>query len=362
MSLKMDPATVERHKAFFSREPMDRPLIGSWLFPLFIDEQFPRLAAILPRGRVTPDDIRVEPFLRDVDRLAEAYARLDDDYPFCLGAFYGVPWMEAIMGCPIHFSGESMWAEPCVADWETFSFQPPDLECNRWLQKLLELLDALVSHAGEQYCCSPTLMRGIADMCAAMRGASALPPDLLEFPVYVERLAAICADVWIEVAEAQLARIPASPDGYFVGGGCMRYWAADKGVWLQDDAIELLSPRLYREIFLPHVRRVAGRWPTAFHLHGTVLWPVDIFLEVDEIDVLQLSSDNGVDGVIETWKRIAQRKPSLAFVQPAGDEHREWEHVLTELSPTGLSLQTFSPTVEAGIARRDLVCERFQKR
>jgi hypothetical protein len=142
----------------------------------------------------------------------------------------------------------------------------------------------------------------------------------------------------------------------------MRYWTPDKGVWLQDDAIELLSPRLYREIFLPQVRRIAGRWAVGFHLHGTVLWPVDIFLEIDEINVLQLSSDNGVEGVIDAWKRIAQRKPCLAFVQPAGEERAEWERVLGELSPTGLSLQTFSPTVEAGIATRDLIRGRFQKR
>lgn len=347
--------SLQRHRAFFEREAADRPLIGSWLFPFFVDRQFPELAASLRPGEIRPADIAVEPFLRDVERLADAYAQLNDDYPLALGAFYGVPWMEAIMGCPIRFSGDSMWAEPCIADWGTFDFERPDLRRNAWFQKLLELLDALIERAGDRVFCSPTLMRGVTDMCAGMRGSSALPVDVLESPERIGRLAEICAGVWIEVARAQLERIPESDCGHVIGGGCMRYWAPRKGVWLQDDAIELLSPAVYREIFLPHVRRIAREFTVAFHLHGSVVWPVDILLELDEIDVLQVTSDEGVDRVVDAWKKIQQRKPCIAFVHAPPDDEAQWRRTLTELFPTALSIQTFAPTLTDAKALRDRV-------
>lgn len=355
MTLTAASETNRRHRAFLNRGDADRPLIGSWLFPFFVENQFPALSATLRPGLIEPHDIVVEPFLRDVDRLAEAYADLHDDYPLSLGAFYAVPWMEAIMGCPIHFTGDSLWAEPSILDWATCDFKPPDLDDNPWYRKLLELLRALVENAGGRYFCAPTLMRGITDLCAALRGSSVLPLDVLERQREVQELAAICADVWIDVARAQLDLIPESGGGHIVGGGAMRYWAPQKGVWLQDDAIELLSPPSYETIFLPHVRRIASEFTVAFHLHGTVLWPVDILLGVEEIDVLQLSSDNGVRQALPAWKKIQAKKPCIAFVQELSGERVDWKRILSELSPVGLSLQTFSATLHEARATRDRV-------
>jgi hypothetical protein len=82
---------------------------------------------------------------------------------------------------------------------------------------------------------------------------------------------------------------------------------------------------------------------------------VDLLLPVDEIDVLEVNYDVGVcqlEKLIPAWRKIQERKPCLAFadVTPA-----ELDHILAELSPTGLSLQTISPTLESARAKRDLV-------
>jgi len=359
----MDPDKIERHQAFFSRQPTDRPLIGSWLFGFFIHQQYPSVATAIDPGPIQPDDIPVDLFLKDVDALWEAYTELDDDYPFSMGAFYGVPWMEAIMGCSIHFSGTTMWADPCVRDWDTYDWKRPTLENNAWAQKLLEFLEALVKHSDGRFACGPTLMRGPVDMCAAMRGASNLGLDVYDCPENVRRLAKICADVWIEVGKAQLELVPESGNGYIVGCAGLRCWMPDKGIWLQDDAVSVLSPRLYEHIFLPQVQHIGEAFSmVAFHLHGNYLWPVDLLLTVNEIDVLELNYDVGVcelEKVTAAWKKIQEKKPLIAYADVTLEE---FDRIMDELSPVGLSLQTLSPTMEAGAAKRDLVYSRASAR
>jgi hypothetical protein len=362
MSPSLSPEKLERHRAFFHRRPADRPLIGSWLFGFFVHQQYPSVAAAMKPGPIQPEDIPIELFLKDVDALYAAYTELDDDYPFSMGAFYGVPWMEAIMGCPVHFSGTNMYSVPCIPDWDGYHWQRPDIKNNPWAQKLLEFLAALVKHSNGRFACGPTLMRGPADMCSAMRGGSNLALDLYDCPDNVRRLAEVCADVWIEVGKAELDLVPDSENGYIVGCAGLRCWMPEKGIWLQDDAISVLSPHFYGDIFLPQVRRIASAFPAlAFHLHGNTLWPVDLLLTIDEIAVLELNYDVGIcdlEKVITGWKKIQEKKPLVAFADASLDE---FDHIMDELSPTGLSLQTLSPTMEAGVAKRDLVYSRAER-
>jgi corrinoid protein of di/trimethylamine methyltransferase len=356
----LDEDKLRRHRAFLKREPVERPLVGSWLFGFFIDQQYPSVAGAMEPGHIEPEDIPIDLFLEDVDVLWKAYTELDDDYPLSMGAFYGVPWLEAIMGCPIKFSGTTMWADPCIAEWDQYDWQAPRLEENPWALKLLEFLETLVEHSDGRFACGPTLMRGPADMCAAMRGAGQLGLDLYDHPEEVRRLAAICADVWIEVGRAQLELVPESEEGYLVGCSGLRCWMPEKGIWLQDDAVSsALSPSFYENIFIPQVRRIASAFPmVAFHLHGNYLWPVELLLQVDEIDVLELGYDVGVcdlEEVMRGWHMIQEKKPCIAYADATLEEF-QW--ILDRLSPTGLSLQTLSPTIEEGQALRDLVYAR----
>ena len=358
MSLGMDAAKAAYHQVFLNREPVDRPLIGSWLFGFYVHQQYPSVAAALEPGPIQPDDIPINLFLQDVDALCEAYAELDDDYPFSMGAFYGVPWMEAIMGCPVHFTGTNMYSTPIIDDWLDYDWPQPTMD-NPWAQKLLEFLDALVRHSAGRFACGPTLMRGPADMCSALRGGTNLALDLYDHPEQVHRMAELCADIWIEVGKAQLDSVPESTEGYLVGCAGLRCWTPEKGIWLQDDAISLLSPRSYSDHFLPHIRRIASQFPfVAFHLHGNVLWPVDLMLSVDEIDVLELNYDQGIcdlDDLINAWSEIQARKPLIAYADVTLEE---LDRVLDELSFSGLSVQTLSPTMEQARVKRDLVCLR----
>ncbi len=79
-----------------------------------------------------------------------------------------------------------------------------------------------------------------------------------------------------------------------------------------------------------------------------------LLLTVDGIDVLELNYDVGVcvlEEVLNAWKKIQERKSLIACADTALEE---FEHIVDELSPAGLSLQTLSPTMEAGSAKNEI--------
>ena len=341
---------MDRHRAFWIRQDTDRPLLGC-VIGFFVNERFPRLMEAMPAGLVKPEDIRVDLFLEDCERLYQHYQEIDDDYPYAAAPFPGIPWMEAIMGCPVYSSETSFWVEPCVKDWEAWHWQRPCLE-DQWTRKLLELMQALVKHSNERYPVAPTLMRGPSDILAAMRGATQLPLDLIDFPDVMGRAAGLCADVWIEVGKAQLSLIPESSEGYMAGDAGLRTWAPDKVIWLQEDAMALLSPELYSKFFFPLDRHIAGEFPcTAFHLHGSALWGIDQLAGVPEIDVLELNLEAAmcdIEGTFQGWKKIQANKPLVIWRLYENDFWPWLDRTLAELPSRGLSIQVTVKDVEEG--------------
>ena len=356
-----DPRALNRHRAFLNMEPTDRPVFVGGI-GMFMPQVFPSLCEGLPRGQVSPHDIRVDRFLEDIERLYQDHGRLGDDVPWFGAPFIYVPWMEAIMGCPIYAEENSMWAEPAVEDWDSWHWQRPALDENPWIQKLLELMAALVEHSAGRYPVSHTLMRGVADMLAAMRGASRFIFDFYDHPEATHRAAALCADVWIDVAKAQLDMVQPSENGY-VGSGCYRIWAPDKIGWLQEDAMALISPKLFREFILPQDRRILSHFAyTGFHLHASALWAIEDLVQVPEITVLELNDDSARsddEGTLEGFRRIQQHKPLLAWKEFQGDSFWDWlDQVGQQLTARGLQIYVVVGTVEEGLAVKEGISDR----
>jgi hypothetical protein len=332
--------TLARHQAFWERRKADRPLLGINV-GFFINQRFPRVMARLPQGRIGPHDIPIQAFLEDCDDLYRSHRNLGD-YPFVSAAFVGVPWLEAIAGCPIWSSPTGLWAEACVTDWNNWQW-PASVRENPWTVKLLELMRALIKHAGGRYGVAPTLMRGPADIVSAMRGATQFPLDLVDDPEAIVSALDHCAEIWTEIGRAQLELIPESGEGYVAGDAALRSWAPGKLVWLQEDAMSLMSPSLYRDLLLPVDRRLASEFPcTAYHLHGSALWAIDQVLALPGVDVVELNLEAAacdVEGTFAGWRKIQASKP-LVIWRMYGEGFRPWlASVLAEIPWEGLSIQ-----------------------
>ena len=349
----MFETTLQSQRAFWSGEDVERPLFGCNFGPNPTDRH-PSVMGSLPKGIIKSEDLRVEPFLEDCERLYHLHQEVDLDYSFVGSPFPHLPWTEAIMGCAILCSGTALYAEPCVEDWQRWRVAA-DAPEGPWGRKLLELMRAVVEHAQGRYPVGATLMRGPADMLAAMRGQSRLPLDFFDCPQTLIRAAEACADVWIQVGKAQLDLIPESMEGYMAGAQAYRMWAPQKAIWLQDDAMASLSPNLYRDVFLPQVRRIAGAFAcTGFHMHGKVACGMEQILSqvlsVPELDVMHLSPDSGqgMEDLIPHWKRIREHK-RLVLMRPYGEDCHCWlGRILTEVPAGGLSIQVEVNNVAEG--------------
>jgi hypothetical protein len=324
-------------------------------------EAFPGFCASLPLGPVAPEDIHVDPFLKDCERLFQKHAEIDDDYPFVGAPFIYLPWMEAIMGCPVRRADAAMSAEPVMEEWESWRWERPDLGRNPWFLKLREMMQALVRHSASRYPVAHTQMRGPADVLSALCGATLFPLHVVDRPAEVAKALELIADTWIDVARSQLELIPDSPAGY-LGSGYWRIHTPLRHIWLQEDAVALLSPVLYRELVLPVDRRIAAAFPcSAFHMHGTMLWSVEDLLAVRELTILELNHESAlcdIEGTFAAWTRMQRRKPLVVWKQFDGPAFGGWlERVQRELSPAGLSLAIAVDSVAQGLEVKKRVGE-----
>lgn len=341
---------------------MDRPLLGCNL-GMFLDERYPRTAQSLPDRPLEPDDLDEDAFLADCEDLYRRHVALGDDYPYTGCALKFVPWMEAIMGCPIKASLSSMWAEPCADSLADCRRRlAPE---GRWARKLLQMLQAVADDARGRYPVSATLMRGPADILSAMRGAAEFPLDVMDFPEEVKRTLDLCAEVWVEIEKAQLAIMPESERGYFDGDRGMRFWAPQKPIWLQEDAAALLSPRIYRGFLLPVDRRIAANFSaSAFHIHGVTHWMTDDVLSAPKIDVVEIDFDDArtaedVDRVFAACQRILAQKRLIAY-RNYDEGFWPWlDRAIAELRGGSLSIQTSVRDLEEGILVKSRFLERF---
>lgn len=353
--------SLHLHKAWYNREETQRPVlainVGFWA-----TERFPRSMRTFPEDRpLNPADFDNDVYCQDADDLAvrqQGYG----DYPFVAAANTAMCWIEAILGCPVfaRYSSSSIWAEPAIQSWD--DFEAPDLDNNEWFDKLLEQTEALVKNADGRYQVAPTLMRGPSDLLSAVRGGTNLPLDFYDDPEAVQRAAEIVANVHIAVGKAQLALIPDSEDGYIAGDAALKGWSPQRQIWLQEDAMALMDPPTYTNIFLPVDKKIAGSFEDCiFHLHGTALWAIDELVEIPDLYAIELNLEDAscdVPGTHEGWHKIQARKPVVVWRKFGPDSFDEWlKFVLDEYPKEGLSVQVAT----AGVEEADVVIKAWNR-
>lgn len=297
---------VRRHREFWRRGPVERPLIAIWTD---VDYSLAgqRLNRVFREGYLRPQDVAPEALLSNYERMyAESQTVMDDAFwvAMPLGA---MPWMEAILGCPICYdpSSDSIWSEPVLDRWGDIGILDFSHK-NPWFRKLMDFTEVLVSASQGRFPVGVPLLRGPLDMAAALRGTERLCLDTYDRPEKLRELLAICTDIWIEVVDAVLDRIRPFQGGYV---NRMRIWSPGRGVLSQEDASVFLSPTAYRRFVMPCDVRICRHYPyVMIHLHSAGLHVLDAMLEIEELA--------GVQAVVDqTDPQLEEFLPRLAAVQ-----------------------------------------------
>ena len=324
---------LARHRAFWERTPVERPLL---------DVVRARPQPEIKYTQLTPEMLVPGAYV-DATLLARRSASLvQGDFFRAVGPYSRVPWMEAIVGCPIRVeeSGDAgMWPRPRPFEWSQVSSVRPAPD-NPWLAKLLEYTRELVAAWDGTYLVCPTLMRGPVDMASAILGDIRMGLAFHDYPSELSALLAACADTIVQVAHAQADLIPP-----YHGGYCSLYgiWAPGRTHRVQTDSSSQLSPRTYREHILPHDRRVMG----AFHyasmdLHsGGTFHLAEELLDVPSLKAISISIDPyesapRISQLVPGFARILERK-SLILNGPM--KEAELRLLLDSLPPTGLAIR-----------------------
>ena len=335
---------IDRHEAFLSCGPADRPVLGMWSGGYFPAEQFPRGTSGWADGRLlAPADVSLPEFAPDYENLYRLHRDIDDDFFFVGSAYWGVPWLEAILGCPVRAGATTCWAEPCLSGLADVPRTIGNLDDNGWLQCLVRFTEELVALSAGRFPVCPPLLRGPGDAACAMRGAMHLVPEFIDAPGDVERLLEHCAAVREEVVRRVSRVVPAWNGTHAAGGYPSRLWSRRTVAYHQEDSLALLSPDLFRRFLLPLHRRACRFAEVNFiHLHSACLWPVDILLADGLYDVLEINIDH--EGAGPPMRELI---PALQRIQSAGKPlllwgeigRQDWRLIEECLSPVGLSIQ-----------------------
>jgi hypothetical protein len=289
---------------------------------LFVSTESGPLSSLwlpLADGSLANGDLDLTPEMLDLERMAGPVEQpgplgsvgdgLDVHMPY--GA---IPWVEAILGCPIHatYQSGSMRSAHIVRDWDDWKSAHKWTES--WAESLFRLSELLVAHSGGRYAFSQTLMRGPSDLAEAVLGPEFMCLSMYDHPRELRAFLEDVTEVFLRVLRGQWERVPR------VEGGCTTWW----GLWApgtvvrtQCDASAILSARQYAEWFLPYDVRICEAVDySVIHLHSGSLHTVGELLKVPKPQAIQVSLDPEPSGppyltLLPTFERILRGGKSL---------------------------------------------------
>jgi hypothetical protein len=344
MSSLSPESLLPRHEAFLRCETVDRPLLGAWIGGYYPAEQFPQGHHSWQVGQLLqPADVCFDAFRDDYETLYRTHQEADDDFFYVGSAYWGIPWLEAILGCAVHVGETSCWTEMCPVNRGDLLRPCFDLQDSAWFQCLMRFTRDLLQFAEGRFPVCMPLLRGPGDAACALCGPETVAMALIDRERWIDDLLARCARVRRDVVEHLRHAIPAWFGTHVAGGYPSKLWTARPVAYYQEDAAAVLNPRLFANHLLPLARLAKPLADVHFiHLHSSCLYMVDALLADDMFSVIEVNLDHPGSS-----PPLAQYLPALRRIQQAGRPlllwgeigPSDWDLLHGELSPAGLSVQ-----------------------
>jgi hypothetical protein len=334
-----DPAKIEGYRRFWSLAPVSRPLVGfsikSW-FPL---DEFAASRAWYAHDVLTPDMVDPAAFLDDQERYLREGEQMDDDILRGASPSQAVPWLDGLLGARLRILPGNVMSEEQTLAWEVIAQARLDPE-NPWYRKYMAFGQALTARSAGRFPVSHGTLHGPTDVLATFRGHTQSLIDLLKEPERSGDALWRYTHIFRAITERYWAQTPLFCDGYY--DAQYQLWAPGPTIRMQEDAIAVYSPRLYRRLVQPLDRWLAESFPSAFmHLHSTSMFLLDQILEIEPLRCLQvnyeiLSGGPGIRGMLPFWQAIQGAGRSLVI--RGGFTPDELRELVDGLDPRGLYL------------------------
>jgi len=272
--------------------------------------------------------------------------------PIWNGGYPGHTAIPAFLGCPMTLDWETGWWDPILTG--------EDIDCrslrvdtaSRYYQFTLELLRRGAAEATGKSLVTIGAFGGCGDTLAALRGTNQLLYDCIERPDQVRAAEEFLMDMWFEVYNSFYKIIRDADEG----STCwFPFWSPGKFYASQCDFSYNISPRMFREIFQPVIRRQTEFLDhSVYHVDGVEAFAhVDALCELPRLQALQILPGAGKPSPLHymnVLKKVQARGKSLQ-VSLAPEEVRP---ALEALSARGLFIHTWTRTEDE--ARELLRC------
>lgn len=332
-----DPAKIEGYKKFWRRDPVKRPLVGFSLKSWFPLDEFRASAAWPKDAPLTPEMIKPEEFMDDQERLLREGEKIDDDILRGASPSQAVFWGDGTLGCKMRVLPGNVVAEAMHLPWEEADKAGFDRN-SPWFKKYIEYIDALVKRSAGRFPVSHGSLNGPMDYVVSLRGHEQTVIDLMIDPDPAVGLLERMGSFFIEITKEAWSRIPLFHGGYY--DAMYNIWAPDSIIRMQEDAVAVLSPDLYRKYLKPVDARVSSNFACSFiHLHATSMIVLDQMLEIPGIKCYEINNDVGgppLDTMVPYFRMVQKaKKPLLIRGSFSPDELRM---LMESLEPAGLYL------------------------
>ena len=306
--------SIERFQnSFWNKSAADRPPVGIFCEGIFLPIKY--LRNEFNRPEIFPDDINPELIITDYEYDSLNRRVFSDDWIPFSAAWRGVPWLEAICGCPVRYSTGSLAPAHIAGSVdELLEMEIPVKK--EWFEYLNRQTLDLKASAPDDCWISPSILRGSSDVIGALRGLTDFYCDLYDNIRAVDKVASKVNKLMLDVLKMHFSIVSPYQKGY---GHIFGYWAPGKTICIQEDALGMCSPNVYKDVFMKYnndVVQALGGY-VLFHLHSTGLNHYK--------EVLQISGLAGIQIVIE------QNGPSLRELIPVLKEILEKSRLIISI-------------------------------
>ena len=329
-------ASLQRWRAFWRHDVADRP-------PLVVHFRLeePETRPEERRERTLADfeaQFDPEQVANQVAQAETQFARRagfpDDTLPQ-ISAPSGVAVTGWLFGSQVEISAGIPWVWPHlerIDDWRSIDFDAARCRFDQILA-----IDSILSTLSQgQYAVSSASLDGPADMVVRMLGEEKLALALYEQPVEVESLFAHCTGLWRNFVHAKLQILPTYGGGTATGWD---YWVPGKGIALQEDFGQMISPTQFRNMILKYDCQLAeGLDCIWFHVHSGALHMAPEIASSGAFNGIQICNDYPAGPDIEDML------PTLQYIQERGClilrkfTLDQLDRVIGKLSPQGLAI------------------------
>lgn len=319
-------------------------------------EYFGRCALSVTAPKADPPERPEPPPPRSIDQLwydvdyaaARADYRLARTYfggealPVWSAGYPGHTGIPTFLGCPTTLDWETGWWDPVLTEDE------PDirrLRIDRSTRNYRVTFDLLRRGARDMKgkgLVTIGAFGGCGDTLAALRSTWQLLHDCSDRPGWVRESELYLMDMWCEHYEACYREIRGTDEGstcWFTLWSPGRFYAA------QNDFSYMISPAMFRDLFIPALRRQTEFLDHAvYHVDGIEAFAhVDALCELPRLQAIQILPGAGKPSPLhymDTLKKVQRYGRNLHITIPPGEVHAALEN----LSARGLFIQTWCDT------------------